>query len=274
MTAVSKPMQLRPVVSILWVCCAAWMSAAPVGKDAEKPSPVAVNQLLVSGNACGPAALLNAFRFGNSDWQRALDAAAAENDKQSILRVIREIGMRPSKHIPGRPRWSRRGVSVADLRDMAEEMTMGRFLPRLSDEVFFLMPRETPEKLLLRVHQRLSKSISKGLPPVLSLRRYTLRAQPSGSPQWTLIDAHFVTLTAIHEKPARGARGFAIDYIDPWGGKYCQGFIRIPDTPVLSDASGNPSCLEADFPKTSVGLKMVRKGEKTFVAVSAAIGRW
>ncbi len=267
-------MPLRQVVSILWFFCAAWLPAAPVGKDAGKPSPVPVNQLLVAGNACGPAALINAFRFGNSDWQRALDAAVADNDKQCILRVIREIGMRPSKHIPGCSRWSRKGVSVADLRDMADEMTTGRFLPRLYDEVFFLNPRESPENLLFRVYQRLSKSISKGLPPVLSLRRYALRVQSSGPPQWTLIDAHFVTLTAIHGKPARDTRGFAVDYIDPWGGKFCQGNIRIPYQPFLSDASGNPSCLEAVFPKTSVGVKMVRKGEKSFIAVSAAIGRW
>jgi len=274
MTDVSKLMQLRLVASILWVCCAAWMSAAPVQKDAGKSSPVPVNQLLVAGNACGPAALLNAFRFGNTDWQRALDAAVGDNDKDRILKVIREIGMRQSKHIPGRPRWSRRGVSVADLRDMANEMTTGRFLPQLSDEVFFLNSRETPEKLLLRVHQRLSKSLSKGFPPILSLRRYALRKQSSGRSQWTLIDAHFITLTAIHGKPARDAHGFAVDYIDPWGGKFCQGTIRIPDQPFLADASGNPSCLEAVFPKTTVGAKMVRKEEKTFVAVSAAIGRW
>lgn len=250
------------------------MSAAPVQKDAGKLLPVPVNQLLVAGNACGPAALLNAFRFGNTDWQRALEAAVGANDKERIHKVIREIGMRQSKHIPGRPRWSRRGVSVADLRDMANEMTTGRFLPQLSDEVFFLNPRETPEKLLQRVHQRLSKSLSKGLPPILSLRRYALRKPSSGPPQWMLIDAHFVTLTAIHGKPARETRGFGVDYIDPWGGKYGQGMIRIPDASFLADVGGNPSCLEAVFPKTSVGEKMVRKGEKTYIAVSAAIGRW
>jgi hypothetical protein len=264
------PPRLFP--SILVICSAAWVSAAPVQKDADKPSPVPVNQLVVAGNACGPAALLNAFRFGNSDWQRA--SPAGVDDKERVLKVIREIGMRPSKHIPGHPRWSRRGVSVADLLDMANEMTTGHFLPPLGDEVFFLKSSETPEKLLLRVQQRLAKSVVKGLPPILSLRRYALRKPSSGPPQWTLVDAHFVTLTTIPATLDKNARGFSIDYIDPWGGRYCKGIIRIPDQTVMQDTAGNPTCLEVLFPKTPVGGKMVRKGEKSFVAVSAAIGRW
>ena len=41
---------------------------------AANPEFKPLNQLRVSGNACGPAALLNAFRFGNTDWQRASNA--------------------------------------------------------------------------------------------------------------------------------------------------------------------------------------------------------
>ncbi len=259
-------MHLRLFVS--YIILSLRLSAAEIGE------PTPVNQLLVSGNACGPAALLNAFRFGNSDWQRASNSVTCTNDKELILKVIREIGMRPSKHIAGRPRWSRRGVSVADLRDMADEMTIGQFLPHPSDEVFFLQPRETPEKLLIRVHQRLTKSITKGLPPIISLRRYTLRSQPNGQAQWVVVDAHFVTLTQIPTKLEKKTQRFPVTYIDPWGGRYCHGEIAIPNPPFLADPSGNPSCLEAEFPKSSVGNKLVRKSEKSFIAVSAAIGRW
>ena len=94
--------------------------AAPPMREAPNPAAVPVNQLVVAGNACGPAALLNAFRFGNADWQRASNAVAGANDRERILTIIREIGMRPSKQTPGRARWSRRGVNVADLHDMAD----------------------------------------------------------------------------------------------------------------------------------------------------------
>ena len=248
--------------------------AAPETREAPNLTAVPANQLVVAGNACGPAALLNAFRFGNTDWQRASDAIAGANDKERILRIIREIGMRPSKHVPGHPRWSRRGVSLADLHDMADEMTAGHYLPQFSEEVFFLKPRESPEKLLRRVHQRLEKSLAKGLPPVVSLRRYALRKSSGNPPQWTVIDAHFVTLTAIPRKLDKQARSFPVSYIDPWGGKRCQGLIGIPAQPAFADAAGNSSCLEAVFPLTAVGKTRVGKSEQTLLSISAAIGRW
>lgn len=274
MTAGTKTMwrlALRSWIALLMLVSPAL--AAPGVIEAPNPSAVPANQLSVAGNACGPAALLNAFRFGNRDWQRASDAITGPNDREKILKIIREIGMRPSKHVPGHPRWSRRGVSVLDLRDMANEMCAGKYLPLVTDEVFFLTQKETPEKLLRRVHQRLSKSLTKGLPPVISLRRYVLRG-PKGKPQWTVLDAHFVTLTSIPAKLGKNDRSFPVTYIDPWGGKQYQGAIAIPENPLLADASGTTSCLEANFPQSSVGKKLVRSGEKSVLAVSAAIGRW
>ena len=260
------------------VCALAPLQApgAPATREASNIAAAPANQLVVAGNACGPAALLNAFRFGTSDWQRASNALAGSNDKESILRIIREIGMRPSKHVPGHPRWSRRGVSVADLRDMANEMTLGQYLPPVSEEVFFLAGRETPEQLLRRVYQRLSTSLTKGLPPILSLRRYALRRlkKSDPAPQWMVIDAHFVTLTVLPRHLDAPVRSFAVSYIDPWGGQRCHGDLRIPDHPVFADGAGNSSCLVADFPQSPVGQKSVRGGEQTLLVVSAAIGRW
>jgi hypothetical protein len=261
-----------PVLLSLPFCALA--AAAPALREAPAATAAPANQLVVSGNACGPAALLTAFRFGNSDWRRASDAVTGANDRERILNIIRETGMRPSKHVPGRARWSRRGVSVADLRDMANEMTLGQYLPQISHEVFFLEPRESPEQLLRRVHQRLATSLARGLPPVISLRRYVLRATPGNSPQWTVIDAHFITLTAIPRTLDRQARSFPVSYIDPWGGRRCVGDIAIPATPFMTNAAGNPSCLEARFPQSPVGKKQIRNNEPTLLSVSAAIGRW
>lgn len=249
--------------------------AGPEMREAPNLADIPADQLRVAGNACGPAALLNAFRFGNEDWQRVSNAIAGDNDRERILRIIREIGMRPSKHVPGHPRWSRRGVSLADLRDMGNEMAAGQHLLQFSDEVFFLKPRESPEKLLQRVHQRLEKSLAKGLPPIISLRRYALR-KPSagGTPQWVVADAHFVTLTSIPRKIDKSTRRIPVAYIDPWGGKRCQGAIGLPDRPVFANASGQTFCLEANFPQTSVGKSKNDKEGNTFLAVSAAMGRW
>lgn len=248
------------------------IACALAGAAIAAPQPA--NQLEVAGNACGPTALLNAFRFGNKDWQRASDAATGDTDKQKIYTIIREYGMRPSNHIKGRPRWSRKGVNLADLCDIANEMTRGRFLPQVSQEVVFLKPGEPQEKLLGRVRQLLETSQKKGLPPVISLRRYVRRAKDGGPPAWTILDAHFVTVTLVPGRLEKDARSFPVTYVDPWGGKVSQGSIAISDSAVLADTAATTPCLVADFPQASVGKKLVRPGESTALTVAAVLGRW
>lgn len=261
-------------IALGWIASSATVPATPAMREAPNPGATPANQRLVSGNACGPAALLNAFRFGNPHWQRAANAITGDNDRERILRIIREIGMRPSKQLPGRPRWSRRGISMADLRDMANEMISGHYLPQITDEVLFVTPRETPQKLLRRAHQRLEHSLAKGLPPVLSIRRHSLRQQRDGTSQWVSIDAHFVTLTALPRKLAKNATSFPVRYIDPLGGVFREGMIRIPEQPLLADSAGNPTCLEAVFPPSPADQKRGGQKEKSATVLSAAIGRW
>lgn len=261
-------MFLRRLSEILLVT-ALTVAAAPDLREAPTPAATPANQLVVSGNACGPTALLNAFRFGDASWQRASDALTGETDKQRIYTIIREYGMRPSGHITDRPRWSKKGVNLADLTDIANEMTRGRFLPQVNQEVLFRSSRETPENLLRRTHARLETSLKKGLPPLISLRRYVKR---SGS--WMALEAHFVTVTSVPRKLDKNARSFSIRYVDPWGGKSCQGAISIPTAPVLAEDVADSPCLEAVFPQASVGKKNVRKNEASALIVAALLGRW
>ena len=258
------------VLSLLGGC----VLAAPAVREAPNNTSVPVNQLVVAGNACGPAALLNAFRCGSTDWQRASQELAGATDKECLLKIIREIGMRPSRHLPGHARWRRRGVSVADLRDMANEMTVGHYLPQISEEVFFPQPRETQEQLFRRVYQRLATSLTKGLPPIVSLRRHALRQPPGEAAQWVVIAAHCVTLTAMPRTLDKNVRAFSVSYIDPWGGRRCNGSIGIPGSLVFAAPGAEVGCLTADFPQSEVGSKEVRGGEQTVLAVAAAIGRW
>lgn len=262
----------RSSIVSLALCIPAF--AAPAVREAPNPSAAPVNQLSVAGNACGPAALLNAFRFGNADWQRAAGGIAGDTDKERMLSIIREVGMRPSAHIKGRPRWSRKGVNLADLCDIANELTMGKFLPKLTQEVLFRKPGESPEELLARVHRRLDTSLAKGLPPVISVRRYALRKQDGKPPQWIALDAHFVTVFSIPGKLEKNSRAFPVTYIDPWGGKMRTGNIAISPRPLLAAQAADSPCLEAVFPDSAVGKKLVRAGEPNALALAAALGRW
>lgn len=250
------------------------LSAVAEVVTAPNAAAAPANQLVVSGNACGPTALLNAFRMGNDSWQRALTGLSGDNDKARIYTIIRQYGMRPSKHLPGKSRWSRKGVNIADLCDIANEMTAGKFLPQVSHEVLFRTGKESPEELLKRIHKRLETSLEKGFPPLISLRRYALRKQDGKPAAWIVLDAHFVTLTEIPAKLDKGARSFPVTYIDPWGGKRSQGTIALPDHAILAPDPASSPCAEAVFPQSSVGKKLVKGNEPNALAVAALLGRW
>ncbi|MGC4015167.1 MAG: hypothetical protein QM755_11730 [Luteolibacter sp.] len=106
----------------------------------EAPAPMAINQppfnqLEVSGNACGPAALLNSFRYGNSGWHSLVESMPGTNDRERLSYTIRAYGLRPSGQLQGRTRWSRAGINVSDLTDLGNDLAATRLLPKLHAEV-------------------------------------------------------------------------------------------------------------------------------------------
>lgn len=238
-------------------------------RAAPNAGAVPFNQLRISGNACGPGAILSSFRSGSPKWQSALELVPGADDRETLSRWIRTYGLRPSATLKGRNRWTNAGINVDDLVIATNEMTRARDLPQVAQESLFLRGREDPADLVRRTHARLATSLAKGIPPVLSLRRFALRGG-----HWTPIQGHFVTVVAVPEKLKRGETGFTFTYLDPWGGKRSQGAFRLPVTPVLAGADGRSPCLEAAVPAANIGKSEVRRGETTVVVPAALIGRW
>lgn len=250
------------------------LAAAPPLREAPNPAAVAVDQLAVSGNACGPAALLNALRFGATDWQRAAVAVAGATDRERLLTIIRGWGMRPSKSLVGHKRWSRHGVNVDDLCDIANEITQSQWQLRMQCEVLLAKPGESAPKLLARVHDRLASSLKHGLPPIISIRRIARRTGKDKAVSWEVLQGHYVTLIGVPTRLEKNATEFPLSYIDPWGGKRGSGSLRISTRAFVLDPAAASPCLEADFPQADVGKKLAKSGESTLLTLAAAIGKW
>lgn len=244
------------------------VQAAPATWDAPNPGATPFNQLSVSGNACGPAALLNAFRFGDKNWQRGLEAVVGDSDKIRLSYTIRAYGLRPSAQLAGRTRWSRAGINLTDLIALGNDLTRGRYLPELQPSVLLPAAGETSPQVLKRVHSSLARSMKKGLPPIISVRRQVLRKSDIGQSGWLTVESHFITLLRLPSSLDGAATSFPIDYLDPWGGKRCSGTISLPPADAASYG------LIAELPSTTIGKKLVRKGERSTLTLSAAIGRW
>lgn len=275
MIAAAKPYRLSPrslkLVSLLLGILLTDVSfAAERWTQAPNRAATPVNQLVIGGNACGPAALLNAFKMGSTQWQMQFTAIEGNTDKERLSRVIRHYGLRPSAHVKGRPRYSRRGINVADLTDVANEIAVGpRRMPTIVHDTLFLRSGESPNALLRKTHRQIQASIARGFPPLLSLRRHELQSHV-----WSAIDAHFVTVVAVPTRLAKQARSFPVSYIDPWRGILCEGHLAIPDSPVLVRPGELTPCLIAVFPEVDVGKKRLKPGSQSEVVPSALIGRW
>lgn len=228
-----------------------------------------MNQLSISGNACGPAALLASCRFGNESWQAAANSLAGSNDKERLTQWIKRFGLRPSATLKGRMRWSTSGINVEDLVSAANEMNRPLYLPTLTIDDLFRRQGEKPERLLKRTRDCLDESLAKGFPPVLSLRRFALRKGV-----WTPVQGHFVTVTAVQRKIAKGESQIRISYLDPWGGKRCDGVLKAPDRAILAKNFEDSPCLIAEVPSSKFGRNDVKAGETTVVVPAAVIGRW
>lgn len=208
----------------------------------------AANQLDIAGNACGPTALLNSFRFGSPACQQVADAIPGDTDRAKLRHIIIHNGGTWSSHIPQRYRWSRRGINAADLTDIANELGATKSLPPV--RLFIPQNSSSPKSLLRATYNQLAGSLRQGFPPVAGLRRY------NGT---KLVNSHFVTILQVPDALDKHAQEFSLLYIDPVGGKKSHGNIRLmkiqqqlllvadlPDSPLGKNHSGSGSYVTMD----------------------------
>ena len=229
------------------------------------------NQRRAYGNACGPAALLNAFHYGSEKWQRPYNAIPGDDSKSRIDYVISKWGLTQSKHIKGVQRWNQQqGINLVDLHDIANEMCSYHWLPKVKYEILTRKKREQPTELLKHSHERITKSLKKGLPPIICIRRYAYRdSKELKSKSWWPISAHFIVIIETSKNIESNANSYKIKYVDPYGGYIREGTIHT-DTESFTDSP----FLAATLPSASIGNSLVKKGEQSILSYSAIIGRW
>ena len=233
--------------------------------------PLPTNQLSVSGNACGPACLLNAFRSGNHQWQKSLREVEGDDDQSTMINIIKKHGRKPSRLDQSKARWNtRQGISAPDLVDIANEMRTSFWMRKVKQTVTFSEHQKPvkDQELLLKTHQQLKDSLKRGLPPILSLRRVSQQNTPSHPPNlWLTVKRHFVVLTGLPDQLPRDATSFQVTYHDPWGGHHYSGNIRLPKTSEEKIAT-----LIADFPNAEIGKKLLKPEQTTSLSLSSILG--
>lgn len=238
------------------------------GKEFELNAPnkdaKPVNQLIISGNACGPAALLSSFRLADPKWQELAQAIPGKNDRSRLSYLIRNYGMRPSNYL-GRPRWNEQaGINLLDLTDIANELKNNKRLPELEWQVLLQKQNESGEKLIKRCHTQFVRSLKKGLPPVIGLQRLTNRPV-AGTPAWVTVHGHFVVITGLPRKLDKETTWMPFQYADPWGAQTKMGIVK------FDQQNGFPA-LVAEMPYSKFGTHKLKKGEESIVILASGIG--
>lgn len=252
-----------PLLSLVLAACA----TTPAFHEAQNPGGKPFNQLDLAGNACGPAALLNSSRFGSPAWRKISETPPSLTDRERIRAIARGPAMRESSSLPGRARWSRAGINLSDLRDVANEIARPHSLPPISQQTLFLKPGESQGAHLNRVRILLARSLDQGFPPILSMRRYAYRGG-----QWTFVQGHFVTITSVPGNPSQGS--FPVKFIDPWGGRFREGSISVSGRSFLGKDPAESPNLETVFPDVTVGKRHIRAGEESILVASGVLGRF
>ena len=217
--------------------CLLLTQCAPTGPaTAPNASAQSVNQLAIAGNACGPAAALNALRFGAPDYQTAAKAIPGDSDRSQLRYIILKHGGTWSRHVPKRYRWSRRGINAADLADVTNELIRASKAPAVKLSI--------PNGINAFEHSydQLARSLRRGFPPIVGLRRYD---------GINAIDSHFITVLQVPDQLGKNAEAYAIRYIDPMGGRSHDGTIRVKQGKLHAQ-------LIADTPRTPVGLSKAK----------------
>ncbi len=261
--------------------CAQSIPDGPV--TAPTTEAKAVNQRVIDKNGCGPTSLMNAYRFGSPAWHVGYDKLGANIDstnKQKFTDLVNRFGIHISRH-NGMVRWDKRnGISTPDLCDMANDYQRSRRtnLPQLSVYTHFNPSDEANVTLLQDVHKKLRNSMLKGFPPILTIKRFTQRSM-GGFLIWKQVHGHFVTLYEIPGRIAPEATSFKIKYVDPWGGRILTGTVKIPEQSfyaIDSTLSKNlkfrkSPTLVVDFPHSSLGRHLIRKGERNVAILASSI---
>lgn len=258
-------LRAAPLLSLVLVAC----STTPAFHEAQNLGAKPFNQTDLAGNACGPAALLNSSRFGSPAWRKLSETPPNLTDRDRMRAIARGPAMRESSSLPGRARWSRAGINLSDLRDIANEMARPHSLPPISQQTLFLKPGETQEAHLRRVRTLLARSLDAGFPPILSVRSYVKRGG-----QWTSVQGHFVSITSVPGNLASTQTTFPVKFIDPWGGRFRDGNISISVRPFLGKSPEENPNLEAAFTDVTVGKRHIRSGEESILIASGFVGRF
>tara|TARA_R110002096_G_scaffold100173_6_gene221987 strand:- start:664 stop:1518 length:855 start_codon:yes stop_codon:yes gene_type:complete len=225
MTAIS--IKTTSVLGAVFLLLRLTVGAQTVGLEIAKNAEP-VDQTSFSATACGPAAMLNALKFGSESHRTVYQKLTGAGDVAKLRFVIGRYFDQPSLIFEHQKRFTKAGgVAHSDLlaalRDCAEENR----LPELQGTEWVRDQGTASVEFVRDTHRKLRFSLIQETLPILGLRSQIARYDSeTASWNWRKMSDHFIVVTAVPDELREGAHGFSFDYVEPNGGKLASGFIH------------------------------------------------
>lgn len=242
-----------------------------------------------SSEACGPAAMLNVLRQGTPKMQAAYASLVGADERRRLRFVIdRYFNNKVSMVFPRAKRLGHHGVFPLDLKNACNDLLKENGIEALSRLDLSRKEGEADRDFLQRVHGELKRSLRRGVPPIIQLRSYAALRDKQGDAMvmWQAANNHFVVVTRVPSELRAQDDGFAMDLIDPNGGRLLTAYVfgerHLPfraEQSVSSPApakwlTGRPFLLVKAPGVVSLQPRKATWEDRVIVTLSEAIGRF
>ena len=210
----------------------------------KRPSVVA--QADVHVQACGPCAIVNSMRYASGSFARKVARLDQQPNETLARTLIATLGSRKSSTYENKPSFNpESGVSCGDLTRMYQDfitdsLSKGPSEFELSGTYLDRDENETCPEHLRRVHEIFHDSLEQGFPPVLSIRTFATKKDPTqGKFLWHGLAGHFVTVTKVQPEIRENEKGFSFEFADPDTAKREFGYFHFNESRNFTAAKGN-----------------------------------
>ncbi len=176
-----------------------------------------ITQHTAGDKACGPTALLYAFKLGNKGMRGAYSKLPGATDQEKLKSLVSQLSGMPSQVIYHQKRLDEKeGMSAQDLFAAANDL-----LPGLQRMNFDRSEKEGEiGTFLKRVHQNLLNSIANGVPVMAIVVPYMASFEAKKNRNtWSEHNGHYVVITGVPDALSDDALSFSVEYLDPDTGK-------------------------------------------------------
>ena len=174
--------------------------------------PVRETMIISQSNefSCGPAAILNALKFGR---KVAALRDLGNSDSDRIKTIISEYGH--MEHCKTRRSRFTPELRSTDLCQIVSEIRTRYNLPELNGLELNRLPGETSQSFVSRVHKLLGSSLMMGEPPIVHIHaECAVWKNQRKRFEWDSLCGHYVTIIAIQKHLPPNAECFSMEIVD------------------------------------------------------------